>query len=329
MSNKSFLSIGIPVFNQGEFLKNAIDSALDQTLKADEVVVSNNWSTDNTQKIAESFGDRIKLITPPKFLPMSEHWNFLVSNLKNDWFSILSGDDEAKPQFVKTIIDGIKKSPFAILVRGGVDFIDKNGKVLNTSKLLSIKEITRPPQTFYEQLEGSKVNFASFALRKSIWESVGGFPETMEVNGDWGLWLKASLHGEFICQHKSISRYRAGYRPNQKNDRLISELKDDLTVYNEIFPNIYKKISKPNMKKIQKAIKTRFIKRLEWLEKVEDPILKNTAYKLVESSAIKHIGKDIFLRIKNGETISQNSWLKNIKDKNKIRILYNWIKSFK
>ena len=57
MSNKSFLSIGIPVFNQGEFLKNAIDSALDQTLDADEVVVSNNWSTDNTQKIAESFGD--------------------------------------------------------------------------------------------------------------------------------------------------------------------------------------------------------------------------------------------------------------------------------
>lgn len=323
MNNKGLLSIGIPAFNQGEFLKNAIDSALDQTLKADEIVVSNNWSTDNTQKIAESFGDRIKLITPPKYLPMTEHWNFLVSNLKNEWFSILSSDDEVKPNFVKTIKEGIKKSQSAILIRGGADYIDKNGKVLNTRRLLSKKEITRPPQTFYEQLENSQINFAAFALRKSIWEKVGGFPESLEVSADWGMWLNASLYGEFISQHKTISRYRTDYRPNLKYERLIRELKDDLTIYNEFFPSISKKISKPNVKKIQAAIKTRFIKRLEWLEKVEDPILKNTAYKLVESSAIKYIGKDTFLKIKKGEKISQNYWLKNIN-----RILYNWIKSF-
>ena len=257
---------------------------------------------------------------------MTEHWNFLISNLKGDWFSLLSSDDQAKPNFVKIIKKGIKKSSSAILIRSGVDWIDGNGKVLDTRYILSVKKVTQPPQTFYEQLNNPKINFAAFALRKSVWEVVGGFPESLKVNSDWGMWLKAAMHGDFIYQHNIIARYRTNYRPNLKNERLINELKDDLTIYNEIFPSILKKISKPNIKKVQNAIKSRFIKRLEWLEKTDDPILKNTAYKLVESSAIKYVGKDIFQRIKSGEIISQYFWSKNIKDK--IRILYNWFRSF-
>lgn len=326
MINKKILSIGIPVYNQGEYLKRTIDSVLNQKINADEIVVSNNWSTDSTKIVAEAFGDRIKLITPPKYLPRTEHWNFLVSNLKSEWFSLLSGDDEAKPNFVKTIKQGIKKSPSAVLVRSGAESIDKDGNVLNSNYMLSVKEITHPPQTFYEQLANPKTNFAAFALRKSVWESVNGFPVSLKVNGDWGMWLKASLHGDFIYQHNIISRYRTGYRPNLKNENLINELKDDLTMYNKIFPDILQKISNPNSKKVQIAIKNRFIKRLEWLEKVDDTILKNTAYELVEPWAIKYVGKNILQRIKNGEIISQPLWFQLVKAK--VRILYQWIRGF-
>lgn len=66
---KPIVSIVIPVYNGANYMKEAIDSALNQTYPNCEVIVVNDGSNDNgaTEKIALSYGDRIRYIKKRKW----------------------------------------------------------------------------------------------------------------------------------------------------------------------------------------------------------------------------------------------------------------------
>lgn len=59
------VSVVIPVYNGARFLREAIDSVLGQRHPAREIVVVDDGSTDGSRAIAESYGDRIRLIAQP------------------------------------------------------------------------------------------------------------------------------------------------------------------------------------------------------------------------------------------------------------------------
>ncbi len=62
MSDKPFVSVVIPTYNHAKLLKKALDSVLAQTFKDWEAIVVNNFSTDDTIAVVDSFSDtRIKL----------------------------------------------------------------------------------------------------------------------------------------------------------------------------------------------------------------------------------------------------------------------------
>ena len=164
------ISVGIPVYNQGKYLRKTLNSLLTQEVLPFEIVVSNNYSTDETKDVLSEFKGKVKIIKPPSHFKMTSHWNFLVKILKGEWFSLLSADDIAKPNFIKVLSEGIKRDKNSILVRSGYELIDGDDKILGERYILSVKKITKPPLTFNEQIKGPKINFAAFAVKKSIWE---------------------------------------------------------------------------------------------------------------------------------------------------------------
>lgn len=97
-------SIVIPTYNGAEFVEQALLSALSQTRAADEIIISDDNSTDKTLTICKKYADKIKIYTnskgPSGFV---NGWNNAISKATGDFISILHQDDIIKPDFINEI----------------------------------------------------------------------------------------------------------------------------------------------------------------------------------------------------------------------------------
>ena len=93
-----FLSILIPTRNRAAYLKYAIQSALNITADDIEIIVSENFSSDNSLEVCNSFNDpRLKIIRPTTPLPMHENWELLLQKSRGEWVTFVGDDDAVMP----------------------------------------------------------------------------------------------------------------------------------------------------------------------------------------------------------------------------------------
>jgi len=95
----SQVSIVIPTYNRADFLPKAIDSALAQTFPV-EVIVVNHGSTDNTDKVVSSYGNKIKYIKRDNDFGPHFCWLEGVLNTSGDFIHLQFDDDWIEPEFV-------------------------------------------------------------------------------------------------------------------------------------------------------------------------------------------------------------------------------------
>jgi glycosyltransferase involved in cell wall biosynthesis len=92
-------SIIIPTRSKVEYLKYAIESVISIERDDYELIISNNYSTDNTEEYLKKFiGDRrIKIVQPPQALPMALHYEFCIAQSSGEWMTLLGDDDGLMP----------------------------------------------------------------------------------------------------------------------------------------------------------------------------------------------------------------------------------------
>ncbi|WP_138429435.1 glycosyltransferase family 2 protein [Fodinibius saliphilus] len=126
---KPLVTIGIPTYNRADgYLKNALESALQQTYPNIEIIVSDNCSPDNTEKLINSYKDeRIKYFKHKKNIGANNNFNFCVEKANGMYFHMLHDDDLIDPDFIETCIGKVDSKPDAGLIRTGMRIIDGNG----------------------------------------------------------------------------------------------------------------------------------------------------------------------------------------------------------
>lgn len=98
-------SIVIPTRNRAEYLTYAIQSVLESSRTDIELIVSNNFSNDETTEILSKISDpRLRVISPSVSLPMAGHYEFAISQATGEWITIL-GDDDAVLPYIYEILD--------------------------------------------------------------------------------------------------------------------------------------------------------------------------------------------------------------------------------
>lgn len=211
------VSIVIPVYNGEEYVKEAIDSALNQTYKNIEIIVVNDGSKDNTEKICKSYGNKIKYLSKENG-GVSTALNLAIKNMSGEYFSWLSHDDRYYKEKIEEEIKYVGKKK---LVISDYDLMDKDSKVYNRV-ILSHNKIVKHQEL---ALLNGMVNGITMLIPKEAFDECGLFDEKQRCTQDYDLWFKMLLKGyEFVHVEKVLATTRIhNLQTGNTSPKMLSE----------------------------------------------------------------------------------------------------------
>jgi glycosyltransferase involved in cell wall biosynthesis len=113
------VSVIIPAYNAARSLAKCIDSVLGQSLRALEVIVVNDGSTDETKRVAEGFADQI-VFTEQSNQGQGAARNAGLHLSRGKYVTFLDADDYWLPCFLERCVAFLDSHPEAIAVSTGI-----------------------------------------------------------------------------------------------------------------------------------------------------------------------------------------------------------------
>ncbi len=192
------ISLIIPVYNGSNYLKYAIDSALQQTYKNVEILVVNDGSSDDgkTERLAKSYGDKIIYIHKENG-GVSSALNLAIQKMSGEYFSWLSHDDTYEPNKVEAEVNYLQENGLLhkkVILYSDYYLIDVHGNLLSKA-IKNHDELVKKPE--YALLKGN-VNGLSLLIPKTAFDEYGGFDVSLKATQDYELWRKMARTYEFI-----------------------------------------------------------------------------------------------------------------------------------
>lgn len=202
------VSIIMPAHNSEANLQEALDSALAQLFTDFEIVIVDDGSTDGTVALARRLADRdqrVRVFAQPDRRGVAAARNFAMRQARGAYFALLDSDDVWHPTFVTMLMEILRASP-------GVDVVSGNAYNLGgafdgqpwspvVSGCRSIRLI--------DMIEHENAVCVMSVLRRSVYDTIGGFDETLECSEDYDFWIRAALAGfRFVQNPVPLAHYR-------------------------------------------------------------------------------------------------------------------------
>lgn len=131
MTDFPLVSVCIPLFNGERYIKETLQSVLDQSYLSLEILVSDHSSTDSSAEIVRNFDDpRIRLTTLSEGHTAADNWNACIADAKGCYVKLLCQDDLLKPDCVKLQVEALERHPDASFCFSPRDVISPKGRVL-------------------------------------------------------------------------------------------------------------------------------------------------------------------------------------------------------
>ena len=208
-------SVLINNYNNGPYLKECVESALVQTQPADEVIVYDDGSTDDSVAILRSFKQRITLIEGPRTDRPSRaaqaHAMYeAYRQSKGEMLFLLDGDDRFHPGKIEAYSREFAANKDAVLVQAPLCEIDETGRHLRTN-LNSLKHKDDYLAATY-QLNDADFYYPTSALAftRSFLEKALplDFSDNIALSIDTRLGMIAPLYGPVISLNTAFSDWR-------------------------------------------------------------------------------------------------------------------------
>jgi glycosyltransferase involved in cell wall biosynthesis len=190
---KLLISIIIPVYNGAKYMREAIDSALNQTWPDIEVIVVNDGSTDNgeTERIAKSYGDRIRYVAKSNG-GVASALNSGIAAMHGEIFCWLSHDDRYLPEKTeRQVAEWTNRGQADAILISDYRLIDASGSTI-TEVRLDHETLAAKPQ--YALLRGS-IHGCSVFVPRQFFRTVGTFDEGLPTTQDYDLWHRMIRKG--------------------------------------------------------------------------------------------------------------------------------------
>ncbi|MDO5124604.1 MAG: glycosyltransferase family 2 protein [Eubacteriales bacterium] len=195
------VSIVLPVYNGEEFLRESLDSIIDQTYKNWELLILDDCSTDNTPVIANEYAtkdDRIKYIRNEKNLKLPGNLNKGFSLAKGEYLTWTSDDNKYRPIAIEKMLGELKRNS-SDLVYASYQVIDESG---NNIKVISADKKGQ------EHILGSNVVGACFMYTRRAYEYTGDYNVDLFLVEDFDYWQRMMSKYEPVVIDEVLYDYR-------------------------------------------------------------------------------------------------------------------------
>ena len=227
------VSVIIATYNRVELLSSSIKSVLNQTFEDFELIISDDSSTDNTKEYVEGLTDkRIIYINNETNRGVSATRNNALKSSTGNYIAFLDDDDEWLPEKLSLQIDKIEKSPSKVgAVYTGVMYFDM--------ELGEVSYVSRPcceGNILDDILPENILATSSLLLRKSCFEKVGLFDETISYAEDFDMWIRIAKYYNFSYVDKPLVRYGLhNSKITHDYKAVISGLQSILEKHNDLY----------------------------------------------------------------------------------------------
>lgn len=127
---KTLVSVVIPTYNRPKYLREAIQSAVKQTYKNIEIIVSDDGSLENPQEIVESFQDpRIRFRRNPKNLGIAENVIHAFKEAQGKYVASLNDDDIWNEDFLEKLVPHLEANSNLVIAFSDHHVMDSDGTV--------------------------------------------------------------------------------------------------------------------------------------------------------------------------------------------------------
>ncbi|WP_433833671.1 glycosyltransferase family 2 protein [Flavobacterium anhuiense] len=223
----ALVSIIVPCYNQAHFLKDSLQSVLDQTYSNWECIVVNDGSPDNVSEVVELWRNkdlRFKYLEK-KNGGLSSARNFGIEHSKGSYILPLDADDIFHNDYITRAVSELENDKsLAIVSCYSEFFIKKKENVIFQLK---------PIGDSCEYLLYANQLIASSLYRKQFWEEVGGYDESMKKGfEDWEFWIAITKKG---WKYKIIPEFLFYYRKAKKSMLVDTVSNYDITIKEYIF----------------------------------------------------------------------------------------------
>lgn len=188
------VSICIANYNNGAYLGQAIESALQQTFYDLEVIVCDNQSADNSLEVARSFCDsRLRVYANKRNLGIYGNFARTTELARGRYLKFLCADDWLDVDYLEVALAYFDKYPQAGLVTTRQTVITEEGRVITRrDEAIKGKDIYTPDEYFNVILRRINPigNPTRVIVRHDAFDAVGGFDPGNEYAGDLDLWLR-------------------------------------------------------------------------------------------------------------------------------------------
>lgn len=187
MSRLESVSVVIPAYNQAKYVRESVNSALEQTHPPAEVIVVDDGSTDDTREQLQTFGDRVHYMFQRNAGPSAAR-NAGVRRARGEWVAFLDADDLWHRQKLEIQLRAVQHRKDVALVGSPPaktlpDVISPTPKARELSLVDFLLSLRMSP--------------TSALVRPQQFFSVGGFDETIRFAEDRDVWLR--MTAKFPC----------------------------------------------------------------------------------------------------------------------------------
>ena len=198
------VTVMMAVYNAENYLRQAIESILNQSFDDYELLIHDDGSTDHSSEIVRSFRDpRIRAIQNPINQGEEPLRNQCLRKARGEYIAVLDADDIAHGERLQIQTDFLDLNRDISLVGSAYEIIDESGRVAGIQNVCS-DELTIK----WGLLFGNQFGHSTVMYRRKDAIAVGGYDETLSYGTDFDLWVRLTICGRLVNLIDPLVQYR-------------------------------------------------------------------------------------------------------------------------